>query len=149
MTVAVTTYLLLICLVGIVVTRRFNGKMTPFITDLTDLIDLTDLTDLTDITDLTIRRQQLPAGGQALDGLGAGQLLLQGGQTTESQLLQVTRTLLIACYTVSSNMKTNSPIFTLLIIRASKRAAVVERESDPVRGSHLWSLARTPVLSRL
>ena len=134
MTVAVTTYLLLICLVGIVVTRRFNGKMTPFITDLTDL---------------TIRRQQLPAGGQALDGLGAGQLLLQGGQTTESQLLQVTRTLLIACYTVSSNMKTNSPIFTLLIIRASKRAAVVERESDPVRGSHLWSLARTPVLSRL
>ena len=140
MTVAVTTYLLLICLVGIVVTRRFNGKMTPFITDLTDLIDLTDL---------TIRRQQLPAGGQALDGLGAGQLLLQGGQTTESQLLQVTRTLLIACYTVSSNMKTNSPIFTLLIIRASKRAAVVERESDPVRGSHLWSLARTPVLSRL
>ena len=143
MTVAVTTYLLLICLVGIVVTRRFNGKMTPFITDLTDLIDLTDLTDL------TIRRQQLPAGGQALDGLGAGQLLLQGGQTTESQLLQVTRTLLIACYTVSSNMKTNSPIFTLLIIRASKRAAVVERESDPVRGSHLWSLARTPVLSRL
>ena len=137
MTVAVTTYLLLICLVGIVVTRRFNGKMTPFITDLTDL------------TDLTIRRQQLPAGGQALDGLGAGQLLLQGGQTTESQLLQVTRTLLIACYTVSSNMKTNSPIFTLLIIRASKRAAVVERESDPVRGSHLWSLARTPVLSRL
>ena len=143
MTVAVTTYLLLICLVGIVVTRRFNGKMTPFITDLTDLIDLNDLTDL------TIRRQQLPAGGQALDGLGAGQLLLQGGQTTESQLLQVTRTLLIACYTVSSNMKTNSPIFTLLIIRASKRAAVVERESDPVRGSHLWSLARTPVLSRL
>ena len=140
MTVAVTTYLLLICLVGIVVTRRFNGKMTPFITDLTDLIDLTDL---------TIRRQQLPAGGQALDGLGAGQLLFQGGQTTESQLLQVTRTLLIACYTVSSNMKTNSPIFTLLIIRASKRAAVVERESDPVRGSHLWSLARTPVLSRL
>ena len=140
MTVAVTTYLLLICLVGIVVTRRLNGKMTPFITDLTDLIDLTDL---------TIRRQQLPAGGQALDGLGAGQLLLQGGQTTESQLLQVTRTLLIACYTVSSNMKTNSPIFTLLIIRASKRAAVVERESDPVRGSHLWSLARTPVLSRL
>ena len=143
MTVAVTTYLLLICLVGIVVTRRFNGKMTPFITDLTDLIDLTNLTNL------TIRRQQLPAGGQALDGLGAGQLLLQGGQTTESQLLQVTRTLLIACYTVSSNMKTNSPIFTLLIIRASKRAAVVERESDPVRGSHLWSLARTPVLSRL
>ena len=140
MTVAVTTYLLLICLVGIVVTRRLNGKMTPFITDLTDLIDLTNL---------TIRRQQLPAGGQALDGLGAGQLLLQGGQTTESQLLQVTRTLLIACYTVSSNMKTNSPIFTLLIIRASKRAAVVERESDPVRGSHLWSLARTPVLSRL
>ena len=137
MTVAVTTYLLLICLVGIVVTRRLNGKMT------------TDLTDLTDLTNLTIRRQQLPAGGQALDGLGAGQLLLQGGQTTESQLLQVTRTLLIACYTVSSNMKTNSPIFTLLIIRASKRAAVVERESDPVRGSHLWSLARTPVLSRL